>query len=65
VKGVPADTSINDIKAYFAKFGRVRYADTINPEEQTVIIRFAEPSAAQIALTEIGEKKITNHWEHH
>jgi len=140
VRGIPADISLIDLKAYFAKFGKVRWADIIKPQnsaaiakpeglttkettviskpdETTVIskpedsiviskpedsiviskpedsiviskpedsiiiskpedstirkpefvsavIRFQESGPAQIAITEIGEKKINNRWKH-
>jgi len=54
-KNIPAGTSHFDVKAYFAKFGKVRYVDFKN--DQSAIVRFYDPEPAKIAVLEIAEKK--------
>jgi len=46
-----------DLKAHFAKFGKVRYVDC-SKEKQSAIVRFYEPEPSKIALAEIAEKKL-------
>jgi len=57
-KNIPSDTSTTDIKAYFAKFGKVRHSDFSKPNEQKAIIRFFEAEHAKIAIDEMAEKKL-------
>jgi len=57
VSNVPSDTSHTDIKAHFAKFGKVRYVD-FNRDKNNAIIRFYDPEPPKIAVVEIAEKKM-------
>jgi len=58
VTNVPSDTSQADVKAYFSKFGKVRYAEFYKPETKMANIRFCEPEATAAALAEVSEKKM-------
>jgi len=58
-KNIPKEVSTMDLKAYFSRFGTVRFADFSKPETLTAIVRFDSPDHVQIALIEIGEKKLS------
>jgi len=55
VKGVPVDYPRDDTKAFFSKFGRVRYADFKNPE--LGVVRFFEPESAKAAFDKIAAQE--------
>jgi len=57
VTNIPPETSHIDVKALFAKFGKVRYVD-FNKEKNNAIIRFFDPEGPEIAVTEMAEKKL-------
>jgi len=54
---IPPETSHIDVKALFAKFGKVRYVD-FNKEKNNAIIRFFDPEPSKIAVAEMAEKKL-------
>jgi len=57
VTNIPPETSHIDVKALFAKFGKVRYVD-FNKEKNNAIIRFFDPEPSKIAVAEMAEKKL-------
>jgi len=57
IKNVP-DTSIGDLKAYFARFGSVQFVDVDKISEQTAIIRFLTSATTDTAYAELSEKKM-------
>jgi len=59
IENVPTDTSIGDLKAYFARFGNVQFVDVDKlAEHQMIIIRFLTPAATDATLSELSEKKM-------
>jgi len=57
VKGIPADYPRDDAKAYFSKFGKVRYIDAAGAPEST-ILRFFEADGVNAALEKSATKEL-------